>query len=281
MNFWVSSDLDGTLIDHHTYSFSSALSAIALCKENNVPILLNTSKTYSETEKIHQQLGLDTPLIIENGSAIVLPSSMPLAGSEYGSSILKGERHHIRFGAPRSEILKFLSQVRTQTDFKFEGFNDWTPNQVSDQTGLNLSDSKLALMKEYSEPFIWQDSERHFDKFESMSLKAGFKVLKGGRFFHLMGNTDKAKPLQWLRSNAGLLFPGLSSSASSPALICLGDSQNDIAMLNVADVPVCVRSPVSPYPKVTTSKDVVYTKKYGPEGWAEAINAILPNQTRT
>jgi len=46
-------------------------------------------------------------------------------------------------------------------------------------------------------------------------------------------------------------------------------------MLNIADIPVCVRSPVADYPLLSTDKDIIYTKGFGPVGWSEAVLAIL------
>lgn len=277
MSYWISTDLDGTLIDHHDYSYSKALNTIERCRKLNIPILLNTSKTFAETEKLHTELRLDTPLIVENGSAIILPRAMPLVGNDYQSSLLKDDRHHIRFGASRSEILNFLTQVRNKLGYSFEGFSDWNTEQISDHTGLSTADAKLALMKEYSEPLLWQDSQERFEDFVAMSSRAGFQILRGGRFLHILGKTDKAKPLLWLQSNLNIIFPHLKNAAIDPRLICLGDGQNDIAMLNMADIPVCVRSPVSPFPQLNASNDVIYTRAYGPEGWAEAIQTILSN----
>ena len=43
MTFWISTDLDGTLLDHDNYSYRAATQALELCKEQNIPIVLNLS----------------------------------------------------------------------------------------------------------------------------------------------------------------------------------------------------------------------------------------------
>lgn len=50
MNYLVSTDLDGTLLDHHTYSWHAALPALQKCSELAIPVVLNTSKTLAEVE---------------------------------------------------------------------------------------------------------------------------------------------------------------------------------------------------------------------------------------
>lgn len=71
MSFWISTDLDGTLLDHHDYSFQAAEEAVLKCKKLGIPIILNTSKTLAETRKIQNNIGIAGPLIVENGSALV------------------------------------------------------------------------------------------------------------------------------------------------------------------------------------------------------------------
>ena len=45
----VYTDLDGTLLDHHTYAFDEALGAIKALKDRGIPIVPCTSKTRAET----------------------------------------------------------------------------------------------------------------------------------------------------------------------------------------------------------------------------------------
>ena len=44
----VFTDLDGTLLDHHTYDYSPALPALAKLQEKQIPLVFCTSKTAAE-----------------------------------------------------------------------------------------------------------------------------------------------------------------------------------------------------------------------------------------
>ena len=55
----VYTDLDGTLLDHHTYAFDEALGAIKALKDRGIPIVPCTSKTRAETVCLMQALELD------------------------------------------------------------------------------------------------------------------------------------------------------------------------------------------------------------------------------
>lgn len=57
-------DLDGSLLDHDTYSHRAADSTLAKLHQMNVPVVPNTSKTLAELKEFNQQLELDAPFII-------------------------------------------------------------------------------------------------------------------------------------------------------------------------------------------------------------------------
>ena len=256
MTFWISTDLDGTLLDHNDYSYAAADPALTLCKELGVPIVLNTSKTEAETSALHQNLNLLTPIIVENGSALIFTKKSLTAKV---------------FGQPRSAILGFIDDMRCQYDIKLSGINDLGVSGIIQHTGLSLEAAELAAQKQYSEPFVWHDSDDKLQELRVFAKQQGLTILKGGRFYHLQGQTDKGKPLLWLKSNLQHLFLSLHNK---PKLICLGDNQNDLAMLNVADHPVWVKSSIDP-PKFSNKNKPIYTQKIGPEGWNEAVKQLL------
>ena len=63
-------DLDGSLLNHDNFEFDSIKPFIVKCIENNIQIIPNTSKTKCEVEYFCNQLGINLPFIVENGSAI-------------------------------------------------------------------------------------------------------------------------------------------------------------------------------------------------------------------
>lgn len=273
-DFLVSTDLDGTLLDHYSYSWAAALPSIQRLKSLHVPIIINTSKTFAEVEDLQASIGLNAPFIVENGSAIYLPNG-------------KGEFKRVVCGCERDDIVTFLHALRNKNKWDFAGYSDWKTEDIIQHTGLNEEGAKQSQAREFSEPLLWNDSEEHFSLFQDAIAASPFRLIKGGRFIHILGKSDKGAALQHLQQLI---------DANDAQLICLGDSHNDCDMLNIADIPVFVRSPVHDFPAynpVTNSVNAlanttintknskthtpIYTKLCGPEGWHEAFTQILDN----
>ena len=88
---WIYTDLDGTLLDHHTYAFDEALETIKALKDRGIPIIPCTSKTRAEMVGLMQAMGIDGPMIIENGAAIWVPQGWGLerpTGSDSDACLL-------------------------------------------------------------------------------------------------------------------------------------------------------------------------------------------------
>lgn len=270
--FIVSTDLDGTLLDHHDYSHAAAMPALRRCQALKIPVILNTSKTLQEAQQLQSKLGLMLPLIVENGSALLFNENV-LLPQDYDD---QGDDAGIVFGVKRSAVLEFIDLTRRQYGWDFEGFNDWSVQEIANRTGLTYDQAKLASIKQYSEPIVWNDDAQSLSDFTRQIEQAGFRLLRGGRFYHIQGRTDKAKPLLWLKRNPHVVFPDWDGNQTLK-LICLGDNHNDVAMLNIADFPVCVRSPVAQFPELSTEQPVFHTQGFGPKGWNEALNDILDN----
>ena len=58
----VFTDLDGTLLDHHTYDHSPALPALAKLQEKQIPLVFCTSKTAAEIISFRTEIENEDPL---------------------------------------------------------------------------------------------------------------------------------------------------------------------------------------------------------------------------
>lgn len=261
-------DLDGTLLDHYTYQTLSANRIIKKLKEKNIPIIPNTSKTLDEVLLIRAELKLDAPFIIENGAAVYVPVNH--FREQPHDTVLENGFWVKSFCKKRDFWLFLLHSEAKKFSAHFRGFSQMSDEQLADLTGLSPTYASLAKMRQYGEPVDWlgdKQSQRHFVK--HMHL-LGANVLEGGRFLHISGECDKGQAQSWLAKQYQINQPDLVFST-----IALGDSHNDTAMLEVADIAVLVRSPAHDFPLLQRENDLYFSGEVGPAGWAECLQKII------
>ena len=107
---------------------------------------------------------------------------------------------------------------------------------------------------------------------ERMAREDGLHIVTGGRFHPLVGDSDKGRAVVELRT--------LYERAWGPIrAIGLGDSPNDLPMLQAVDIPVLVRKPGGAYDPGIRIPGLVFAPGAGPEGWAEAVLGLLRQET--
>lgn len=264
----VVTDLDGTLLDHDTYSWAAAYKTLQRLKQLDIPVVINTSKTADEVISLQQDMGINSPFIVENGSAVYWRQGYDLIHAP-GEVLAPGYCGKV-LGQKRAQLVAQLQTIRQEFGWKFEGFNDWTIEQVMGHTGLSPSSAKRAQARGYSEPILWRDTADELNAFQQVLTDRGMNLLKGGRFYHVLGKCDKGSAMTWLSQQLEPLW------GKPPVIVALGDSGNDLDMLKLAHWPVLVKSPKHPFPLVPQSAaDIYYTDAYGPEGWKEAMEHHL------
>ncbi|MBW1679603.1 MAG: HAD-IIB family hydrolase, partial [Deltaproteobacteria bacterium] len=77
-------DLDGTLLDHYSYSFDAAQEALERIKVAQIPLIICSSKTRAEIEVWRTKLDNKDPFISENGGAIFFPKDRIVADINTG-----------------------------------------------------------------------------------------------------------------------------------------------------------------------------------------------------
>ncbi len=122
----VFSDLDGTLLDHHSYSYDAALPGIAALHENNIPLVLISSKTCNEMVLLHKELKLESPFIFENGGGIAIPDK---ANNSKLQKIYNGKQ--ISDLQPQIQLVENILQLKIKT------LIDMTIDEVIATTGLS------------------------------------------------------------------------------------------------------------------------------------------------
>jgi mannosyl-3-phosphoglycerate phosphatase len=259
-------DLDGTLLDPETYSWEAARPALGWLKEHGVPWVMVTSKTRTEVQDWRRILGNVHPFVVENGGAIFIPRhyfKRTICGAARRDGYEVIER-----GKPYAEVVLGLAVASRASGCRLRAFQEMTARDVAVACHLPLDLAVLAKQREYDESFQPLDAERA-GELEAAIQAQGLQCIRGGRFHHVCGHHNKADAVRQLVT----LFRHLHGQVNT---IGLGDSFNDVALLQTIDVPVIVRSrDVSTL--LQRIPNAFVTDHEGPEGWNEAILDIFRN----
>jgi mannosyl-3-phosphoglycerate phosphatase len=262
----VFTDLDGSLLDHDDYGFAAAQPALSQLSALHIPLIPVTSKTLAEMQVLGQQLGLQHPLIVENGCVICVPDGyFPLP--ENGERIA-GYRL-MRLAPDYATLLAELQQLRNDRGFRFRGFHDMDADEVARETGLSHAAAELARQRLCSEPLAWQDTDSAMADFGQALAGRQLRLVKGGRFWHVLPQADKGSALRQLASM--YRAHGLPVFTS----LALGDSPNDCSMLQAADIAALIRHKDGSVMDCETHGRTIETTEPGPAGWNTAVLQVL------
>lgn len=247
----VFTDLDGTLLDHHSYSYDAAEPALEQLRQRQVPLILTTSKTSAEVAPLQQLLQLNTPAIVENGALIT--------GKEQRAA-------HI-FGSDYPELITQVHRLRRDKGYRFRGFHDFSPAEIAQRTGLCSAAAERAAQRQASEPLCWEDSEEALNSFREDLTRLGLQLQRGGRFYHVLSaQADKGRAVCWVLEEY--------YQDEEPFSIGLGDGPNDQPLLEAVDLAVVIPSctGLAPMPQGVAVRQA---KEFGPVGWNQALLEIL------
>ena len=266
----VFTDMDGTLLDHDTYSIEPAKSMLMHLESINIPVIPNTSKTFAELVALREKHNLNGPFIVENGAAVYVPHGF-LPQKPQGA--LWSDGYWCKsFTSARSHWLQLIESAAKSFTGLYKSFSQMSLHEICEATGLSEEDAKLASKRQFGEPIQFNGDDHQKLQFISALKQRGANILEGGRFIHVCGGVNKGQAMNWLAEVIQSQF----SLTHPPRTIALGDSGNDIAMLEQADIGIRIRSPIKPPPELNEPKgEIITSNHFGPVGWAETLADIF------
>lgn len=290
-------DIDGTLVDINTAEYGKETDKlIRLIKERNIPLILTSAKTRLEQNKIREDLGLSDPFIVENGGAIVIPKGYfpdyalrdikyPLRETQEIKNEARDVNHEIvvELGKPADYIRAKLSDIRKKYSINFRGVADISVEKLSNLALISRDQAKRMAQRNYGETILQIQSE-DIARFIKYVQEDGMKVIHGGRFFDVTVGTDKGIAVGILKK----LFK--DKFHNNVTFFGIGDSTNDIPMLNLMDIPILVqrqdstwvddgeikmKNAVDSSRSSISSNKLIKVEGIGPNGWENAIHKII------
>lgn len=267
----VVSDLDGTLLDHHSYEAVEARPALGALQARGVPLVLCSSKTRPEMRAVGRMLATDGPYIAENGGAVVWPRRDEIA--QPPGTVADHDEWLLALGATRARLDAAFDRIRQTLELDLVSLVSLSASDLAAMTGLSIEAARYSQAREWSLPFFAR-SPLSPDQERALAEAAeahGLTVTRGGRFHHLQGSAGKSEAVdsvrRWFEAEQG----------ARATLVVLGDALNDAGMLASADVAIVVPGHDTamtrqlcaqvPHARVAASA--------GPRGWNEAVLEVL------
>ena len=262
--FLIFTDLDGTLLDHENYSYGNNKKLISNIISNKNDIIFNTSKTFSECIKLLKKLKLtNMPFSTENGAVLYFPKKR---FKKIKNSSDDGRYWKVRIAKLSSKKwYQLLKQMQKKYNFLIA--KDLSSKILRKYT--NLNNTKMMLDREASQIILWEDNFTNLKLFknEIKSQKDGV-VIKGSRFMQISSICNKRIAKKQISHAYDLQFHDKYSRNT----ITLGDSKNDIDMLNSSKYSCLIKNSSGKFPKLHSNKKNVFkSSKLAPDGWGEVL----------
>lgn len=284
-------DLDGTLLEYGNYTWQRAGGALQHVRETRVPLVFCSSKTLQEQRAYQDELDLDEPMIVEMGSAVVVPEGyvsdevleMVTADETAGLSAgaLAPELDTVarwrvlRLGRPYAEIRDAVEAVRAETGLPVRGFTEMALPELMERTGLAEAPAMRAQSRAYSETVILDDAdEEAWSRLQRAFGERDLALLGASPTGTVVdGRCDKGRAVR-------LVTELFRKTAGEEAVetVGLGDGPDDLPMLREVDRPILVERRGGGWLDV----DLPNLKKVpgeGPRGWDRAVKELLDAPT--
>ena len=267
-NIVIFTDLDGTLLDYSNYSFEKALPAIEFIKLRTIPLILCSSKTRTEIEYYRRKLANHHPFISENGGGIFIPKhyfDTPIPAGLYNIEE-EADYDVIRLGARYTDLRRVIEELR-EKGYEITGFGDMTIEELAASANMSIDEATMAKERDFDEPFVYKGPGHKLCSLFGAISEKGFKFTRG-RFFHIMGSTDKGLAVS-------ILIDLYKLKHGNVRTIGAGDAPNDIPMLERVDYPVVVQKRDGTYESQIDIPKLIKAEGIGPEGWNKVILELL------
>lgn len=261
--FVIFTDLDGTLLDHHTYSYDAAEPALQIIRKNAIPLILVSSKTRVEIEALRTEVGNRDPFIPENGGAIFIPDDYDLSVPD--QAIEMAGYRVILLGLQTSRIGDAFEKLASKLPVR--ALSRMSTSEVAELTGLTPAQTEAAKNREFGEAFIIDNPEIKDSELNREVQALGLRLTKGGRFWHLLGENDKGRAVTLLSDLFRKKYPDIIT-------VGFGDAPNDAPMLAVVDKPFLVARPDGSHQSLSLPK-LTKVPLPGPAGVNHALLSLL------
>ena len=261
----VVTDIDGSLLEPGTRSLPDERAALDFLAARGIPLVIHSSRTRAEIERLHQTLQMVAPFISEHGSALIVPDGCFPSLPADSTAIVGGRV--IEFGRPYHEVVDVLRSTSRAVEVETVGFAELTIEDAARELGVPTVEAQLAKLREYTELIrIVDDRDATRSRLFNALRRRRLRSWRSGHHHLITATRDRAESLLTLKA----LW---RQAWGEPFIIGFGDSEDDVAWLRYADVAIIVQNDGSDVVSRVLSKlpTVHVTRSPGRHGWSEAV----------
>jgi mannosyl-3-phosphoglycerate phosphatase len=264
----VVSGIDGCILDPLTRDYAPARPAIAQLARLHLPLVLCSTRSRAEVAFVARVLGLDAPLVAENGALLLVPHAHLRGGVPGGER--DGDWHVLRLGPRRETLRRTLEDLAAEAVVRVRLLADLTGDERRQRGGLaSLLGPAAAASREHTEPFLLE-GEADAAALARAAEARGLRLTRGQSFWHLCGGADKGLALR-------TLFALYEREGRRPEVIGLGSWPVDLPMLRAVDRPIVVPGHGGRVDPALAEGLPGAERAWqgGPRGWADAVLSAL------
>jgi mannosyl-3-phosphoglycerate phosphatase len=261
----VVTDIDGSLLEPRADALPCERTALDFLAARGIPLVINSSRTHAEIERIHETLKLLAPSISEHGSALFIPPGCFPSVPDRAVRAVGG--HVIEFGRPYHEVVDAVRVTAREVGVDVVGFADLTIEDVAGELGVTDVEAQLAKLREYTELIrIANETDAARSHLFNALRRRGFRCWPTARHHLVTATRNPAESLLTLRA----LW---RQAWSDPRIVGVANSEDDVTWLQYADVAVIVQDDrtgvhLRILSKLPTAR---VTQRPGRIGWSDAI----------
>lgn len=251
------SDVDGTLID------DAGDNAFAACREaaRSAQVILASSRTVVELARLQEFIGLEGPVMAENGAVVAVPADDPMASAlpgRPGEAMILERRWRLGHLAPGIDELHARLHHLSRHDRDVVARALTVAKAGTDREAKARWHSFLLAMPTGGE------RARLIDAFRD----AGLRAEPGGHWIQIVSDADKGQA-------AHALTAAWTASHASPFTVAIGDESNDISLFAAVDQAYVICRPGDGHhPELLATPRAVALDAPGIEGWDEMLRRL-------
>src|SRR5581483_5140944 len=134
-----------------TRSLGEERAALDFLAARGIPLVINSSRTRAEIDRLRRSLQLRTPFICEHGSALYVPHGSLPSVPERARAAVGGRI--LEFGKRYLDVVDALTLTSRELDIEIVEFAELSIEEVARELDVSIIEAQLAKLREYTELF--------------------------------------------------------------------------------------------------------------------------------